>query len=69
VPIPEIMKFKDDDIVRIASSCDEFVTEVKSALSESPSENIMNKRMAVAKNNSWDNRAKKMIDIVKAYGN
>jgi glycosyltransferase involved in cell wall biosynthesis len=69
VPIPEVMKFKDDDLVRIASSCDEFVDEIKNALSESPSENIINKRKTVAKNNSWDNRAQKMIDIIKAYGN
>lgn len=68
-PLPEVMKFKDNDIVRIAFSYDEFVAEVKNALIESPDENKMNKRKRVAKNNSWDNRADKMIQIIKTYGN
>jgi len=62
--LPEVSRYYDDDIVKIARSSEEFMEKVKLVLSETSDKNKIEKRKAIAKRNSWNNRAKAMIDII-----
>ena len=55
--LPELYPFKD--IVRLATSVDEFIEQVKDSLKDN-SRAAVDKRVAVAKENTWDQRVEKI---------
>ena len=65
--LPEVSRYYDDDIVKIARSSEEFMEKVNLALNEVSDENKIKKRKEIAKSNSWNHRAKTMIDIINEY--
>ena len=56
-PLPELYPFKD--VVRLATSVDEFIEQVKDSLKDN-SKAAVAKRVAVAKENTWDQRVEKI---------
>ncbi|MGD1046310.1 MAG: glycosyltransferase [Bacteroidota bacterium] len=67
VKIPEVEKYGDKDIVRIANDYDDFIEKVKEALNERSTEDLKMKRQNVARENTWQMRASKMLEILKKY--
>ncbi len=65
--LPEVAKYDDEDIVMIASSPEDFVIKVGQALYRASDEKKIEKRRRVARSNTWDNRAKFMLDVIGRY--
>ncbi|TWU49890.1 putative teichuronic acid biosynthesis glycosyltransferase TuaH [Candidatus Brocadiaceae bacterium B188] len=63
VDIPHVAHFKP--LVRVARNADEFEKEVVNALKESDN-NLRLQRLAVAQQNSWERRAKRVLEIIEA---
>lgn len=67
VTIPEVSKYNDEEIVKIARDYKEFVDKIKMAFQEGQAENLKLKRQKVAEGNSWQMRASKMLKILENY--
>lgn len=64
VDIPEVSKYNDEDIVRIAKDYDGFVDKIKNSLREGQDESLRLKRQKVAGENTWERRASGMLEIM-----
>lgn len=67
VEIPEVARYSDKDIVRIARDPDDFVEKVKEALKQRRTEDLEVKRQNIARENTWHVRASKVLEILKNY--
>lgn len=64
--LPEIRRFNDahGNIVAVAHNADEFVGAIRAGLKGSPSD-IINRRIAVARENGWTARLEKMSALIE----
>jgi hypothetical protein len=62
VALPELRKYKD--IVYLAENHDEFIFQVKTALT---SKHDLKKFMKIAEENTWDDKAKIVVDLIEKY--
>lgn len=65
--IPEVRKYLDEDIVRIAKDYNDFVDKIKIALQEGQADNLILKRQRIAEENSWRKRASDMLHVLYNY--
>lgn len=61
-PIPDVVRL--GDIIYTASSAEEWVSQIERALREDCSE-LRRRRQEFAKQHSWDNRAKQVMEIIE----
>jgi len=54
-----------NDLVYVANGADDYCTKIKLAINESNNEDKIKERKEMAKKNSWDNRAKYILEILK----
>ncbi|MBD3272263.1 MAG: hypothetical protein GF384_06980 [Elusimicrobia bacterium] len=64
VDIPEVRKY-DTDIVRIAKDYADFTDKIRIGLSEKADDALLNKRKKIARENTWLERASKMVELIK----
>lgn len=64
--LPEIRRFNAEhgDIIRVASSAEEFVGAIRAALGP-PAPAEVSRRLQVARENSWDARIERMSDLIE----
>jgi O-antigen biosynthesis protein len=60
--LPEVERYRD--LVYIADTADDFVTQLRNALNESPDDARRGRRIVVAKAESWDERANQLLDLL-----
>ena len=65
VDIPEVSKYDDEDIVKIADGSADFVRKILLSFKEGRAEELMLKRRKVAAENSWQRRASCMLEILR----
>jgi len=64
--LPEVAAFNKEygDVVHVSTDKESFSNGIKKAVSED-SFNLTNRRIAVARENSWENRIEKISDLIK----
>ena len=64
--LPEVAAFNKEygDVVHVSTDKESFNNGIKKAVSED-SFNLTNRRIAIARENSWENRIEKMSDLIK----
>lgn len=53
------------DLIRLASSKEDFSKNISEALREDVRDDLVNRRREIAKNNSWEERVKQMLEIIE----
>jgi glycosyltransferase involved in cell wall biosynthesis len=61
-PIPEVAR--NEDLVYLAGTPDEFVMLLEVAVKEPADKEVRGKRIAVARENSWNSRAREIIKLI-----